>query len=102
MELNSYKKWSSDRQHIYLLKGAEIFKMLFPYTKRMYITEIHEDFVGVHYPLLPTPIDHNPENWKGYKGKIILDGFFQVHSDVFINLYPEILPCGHPVWKNAL
>jgi len=33
-------------EEYFVIGGAGIFKMLLPYTKRMYITEIHEDFEG--------------------------------------------------------
>ncbi len=49
---------NSDEEY-FIIGGAEVFEVMFPYTKRMYITEIHEDFEGdTFFP------DYNQSEWK--------------------------------------
>ena len=36
---------NSDEEY-FVIGGAGVFRILFPYMKKMYITEIHEDFAG--------------------------------------------------------
>jgi len=46
-------------EEYFVIGGAEIFKMLFPYTQRMYITEIDEEFEGdTFFP------DYDSSEWK--------------------------------------
>jgi len=48
----------SDEEY-FVIGGAGIFKMLLPYTKRMYITEIHKDFEGdTYFP------DYDQSEWE--------------------------------------
>jgi len=49
---------NSDEEY-FIIGGAEVFEVMFPYTKRMYITEIHEDFEGDTF--IP---DYNQSEWK--------------------------------------
>lgn len=49
----------NSEEEYFVIGGAEIFKMFLPDTKRMYITEIHEDFAGdTFFP------DYDQSEWK--------------------------------------
>ncbi len=49
---------NSEKEY-FVIGGAKIFKMLLPYTKRMYITEIHKAFTGdTFFP------DYDQSEWK--------------------------------------
>ncbi|MCR3921682.1 MAG: dihydrofolate reductase [Firmicutes bacterium] len=55
-DILSYVK-SSDEY--FVIGGAQIFAMLFPYTTRMYLTKIHHNFAGdTFFP------EYNPAEWK--------------------------------------
>ncbi|KPU43130.1 dihydrofolate reductase [Oxobacter pfennigii] len=51
--------YAKSDQEYFVIGGGEIFKMLFPYTQRMYLTEIHENFEGdTFFP------DYDKSQWK--------------------------------------
>ncbi len=49
----------NDDEEYFVIGGAELFKILLPYVKKMYITEIHKDFPGdAFFP------DYDQSDWE--------------------------------------
>ncbi|MFL0248021.1 dihydrofolate reductase [Candidatus Clostridium stratigraminis] len=44
--LDELKPYIEAKEEYFVIGGGQIFKLLFPYTNKMYITEIHENFEG--------------------------------------------------------
>lgn len=45
------KPYIESQEEYFVIGGATIYKLLMPYTQKMYITKIHEDFEGdVYFP----------------------------------------------------
>ncbi|MFL0269573.1 dihydrofolate reductase [Candidatus Clostridium radicumherbarum] len=44
--LHELKPYIEAKEEYFVIGGGQIFKLLFPYTNKMYITEIHENFEG--------------------------------------------------------
>ena len=51
-DLNSLiKEYSTSEEEIFVIGGAEIYKQLLPYAKKLYLTKIEETFEGdTHFP----------------------------------------------------
>lgn len=45
-DLDELKPYIEAKEEYFVIGGGQIFKLLFPYTNKMYITEIHENFEG--------------------------------------------------------
>ncbi len=68
-------------EEYFVIGGAKIFKMLFPYTQRMYITEIHEDFVGdTVFP------DYEQAEWKVTEKKEGIIDEKNIYKHTFLTL----------------
>ena len=58
-DINQLEKYINDKEENFVIGGASIYKLLLPYCKKMYITEINEDFDGdAMFP------DIDMEKWK--------------------------------------
>lgn len=58
-DIESIKPYIESTDEYFVIGGAEIFKHLLPYTDRIYLTRIHEDFEGdTFFPYL------NKSQWK--------------------------------------
>jgi len=44
--MDEIMKYVNSEEEYFVIGGGQIFNLLFPYTEKMYITEIHEDFKG--------------------------------------------------------
>jgi len=44
--IDELKPYIEAKEEYFVIGGGQIFKLLFPYTNKMYITEIQEDFEG--------------------------------------------------------
>lgn len=44
--IEEIKPYIDTKEEYYVIGGGQVFKLLFPYTNKMYITEIHENFNG--------------------------------------------------------
>lgn len=50
-DIDSLKPYIESQEEYFVIGGATIYKLLMPYTQKMYITKIHEDFEGdVYFP----------------------------------------------------
>jgi dihydrofolate reductase len=45
-DLDGLKPYIESEEEYFVIGGGQIFKLLFPYTNKMYITDIHENFEG--------------------------------------------------------
>jgi dihydrofolate reductase len=53
------KPYIEAKEEYFVIGGGQIFKLLFPYTNKMYVTEIHEYFEGdTFFP------EYDKTNWK--------------------------------------
>ena len=51
--LEQIKKYIDDENENFVIGGSQIYKMLLPYCKKMYITQINKDFDGdVYFPVI--------------------------------------------------
>lgn len=49
--IDTIKKYAEDDNENFVIGGASIYKLLFPYTNKLYITMMHKDFNGdVFFP----------------------------------------------------
>lgn len=57
--IEELKPYIEAKEEYYVIGGGQIFKLLFPYTHKMYITEIYENFEGdTYFP------DYDKSKWK--------------------------------------
>ena len=57
--INDIKEYIEGKEENFIIGGASIYKMLMPYTQKMYITKIDEEFVGdTYFPEI------DEEKWK--------------------------------------
>ncbi|MFR0823082.1 MAG: dihydrofolate reductase [Clostridia bacterium] len=50
-DIDLLKPYIESQEEYFVIGGATIYKLLMPYTQKMYITKIHEDFEGdVYFP----------------------------------------------------
>jgi dihydrofolate reductase len=45
-DVDAIMSYVASEEEYFVIGGAEIFKLLLPYTEKMYLTEIHESFEG--------------------------------------------------------
>ncbi len=66
--IESLKPYADSQEEYFVIGGGELFAMLLPYTKRIYLTIIHHDFEGDTY--MP---QFDMTEWKvaqSYEGKV--------------------------------
>ncbi len=58
-DIEEIYQYINDENENFVIGGAQIYKMLLPYCKKLYITQIHKEFEGdVYFPLI------NEKEWK--------------------------------------
>ena len=40
------KQYENSSEEVFVIGGGEIYKLLLPYAKKLYLTKVHKDFVG--------------------------------------------------------
>lgn len=80
-DLDELKPYIEAKEEYFVIGGGQIFKLLFPYTNKMYITEIHENFEGdTFFP------EYDKSKWKTIEKREGLVDDKSIYKHTFLTL----------------